>query len=95
MDIESRVALAGVTYAGNHGLEIRGPQVPDFVHDDVRRRRRQEAGRTRFQPTRNPKVRDPRGLDVVEVRTEGRQCMVCFAKGIGRKSQTDDWHLGG
>ncbi len=35
-DIGKRVAINGITYAGNHGLEIHGPGVPDFIHTDVR-----------------------------------------------------------
>jgi trehalose 6-phosphate synthase/phosphatase len=36
LDIGKRVGLDTITYAGNHGLEIHGPGVPDFVHADVR-----------------------------------------------------------
>ncbi len=35
-DIGKRVGLDAITYAGNHGLEIHGPGIPDFVHPDVR-----------------------------------------------------------
>ncbi len=35
VDIGARVGLDDITYAGNHGLEIHGPGVPDFVHTDV------------------------------------------------------------
>ena len=34
-DIEKLVSVAGITYAGNHGLEIRGPGLDEFEHDDV------------------------------------------------------------
>ena len=33
-DVSSRVGIAGLIYAGNHGLEIRGP-VLDFVHPEA------------------------------------------------------------
>ena len=33
-DVSSRVGIAGLIYAGNHGLEIRGPGL-DFVHPEA------------------------------------------------------------
>ena len=35
-DVRARVDLETVAYAGNHGLEIRGPEFDDFLHADVR-----------------------------------------------------------
>ena len=29
------VGHEGLTYAGNHGLEIRGPGIEDFAHEDL------------------------------------------------------------
>lgn len=34
-DVAKRTGVAGLTYAGNHGLEIDGPGLPPFVHEDV------------------------------------------------------------
>ncbi len=33
--ISEVVGMDGLTYAGNHGLEISGPGIPDFVHEDL------------------------------------------------------------
>jgi trehalose 6-phosphate synthase/phosphatase len=34
-NVENMVGLKDVTYAGNHGLEVRAPDLPDFQHEDV------------------------------------------------------------
>ena len=34
-DVQALVGLPGLTFAGNHGLEIDGPAVPHFVHEDL------------------------------------------------------------
>jgi trehalose-phosphatase len=34
-DIMKMVGMDSLTYAGNHGLEVHGPGMPDFRHDDV------------------------------------------------------------
>jgi len=34
-NVENMVGLKDVTYAGNHGLEVRAPDLPDFRHEDV------------------------------------------------------------
>jgi trehalose 6-phosphate synthase/phosphatase len=34
-DVRARIERAGVSFAGNHGLEIEGPGVPRFVHPDL------------------------------------------------------------
>jgi trehalose-phosphatase len=34
-DIMKMVDMKSLTYAGNHGLEVHGPNMPDFRHDDV------------------------------------------------------------
>jgi trehalose 6-phosphate synthase/phosphatase len=34
-DVRRAVAIPGLTYAGNHGLEIAGPGIPDFLHEDL------------------------------------------------------------
>jgi trehalose 6-phosphate synthase/phosphatase len=34
-NVENMVGLKDVTYAGNHGLEVRAPGLPDFQHEDV------------------------------------------------------------
>ncbi len=34
-DLMARTGVDGISYAGNHGLEIRGPGLPDFLHPDV------------------------------------------------------------
>ena len=34
-DIRSIVGHERLSYAGNHGLEIAGPDIPDFVHEDL------------------------------------------------------------
>ncbi len=34
-DVRSLVRLPGITYAGNHGLEIVGPGIESFSHEDV------------------------------------------------------------
>jgi trehalose 6-phosphate synthase/phosphatase len=34
-DVAKMVAHDGLTYAGNHGLEIRGPGIEDFAHEDL------------------------------------------------------------
>jgi trehalose 6-phosphate synthase/phosphatase len=34
-DIRSIVGNELLSYAGNHGLEIAGPDIPDFVHEDL------------------------------------------------------------
>jgi trehalose-phosphatase len=43
-DVQDVVRQPGLTFAGNHGLEIAGPEIPHFVHEDlVHYRRRAEA----------------------------------------------------
>ncbi|MEE8556672.1 MAG: bifunctional alpha,alpha-trehalose-phosphate synthase (UDP-forming)/trehalose-phosphatase [Myxococcota bacterium] len=34
-EIRGLIRLEGLTYAGNHGLEISGPNLPDFHHEDL------------------------------------------------------------
>ena len=34
-DIERLISVPGITYAGNHGLEINGPGLDEFRHEDV------------------------------------------------------------
>jgi trehalose-phosphatase len=34
-DVQDMVKQPGLTYAGNHGLEIFGPDMPHFVHEDL------------------------------------------------------------
>lgn len=34
-DVAERTGLSGLTYAGNHGLEIEGPGLPHFIQEDV------------------------------------------------------------
>jgi trehalose 6-phosphate synthase/phosphatase len=34
-DVRRMVGVDGVTYAGNHGLEIEGPRLPHFAHPDL------------------------------------------------------------
>ena len=34
-DVAAMVGHSGITYAGNHGLEIAGPGIPDFRHEDL------------------------------------------------------------
>jgi trehalose 6-phosphate synthase/phosphatase len=34
-DVSEMVGLPELTYAGNHGLEISGPEIPHFVHEDL------------------------------------------------------------
>ncbi len=35
VDVRSMVKHEGLTFAGNHGLEIEGPDFPSFVHEDL------------------------------------------------------------
>ena len=34
-NVEGIVGESGLTYAGNHGLEIEGPEIPHFEHEDL------------------------------------------------------------
>ena len=34
-DVRQIVGVPGLTFAGNHGLEIEGAGIPDFVHEDL------------------------------------------------------------
>jgi len=34
-DVRGMVDVDGLLYAGNHGLEIKGPGVDDFLHEDL------------------------------------------------------------
>ncbi|MBW2273846.1 MAG: bifunctional alpha,alpha-trehalose-phosphate synthase (UDP-forming)/trehalose-phosphatase [Deltaproteobacteria bacterium] len=57
-NVAEMVGHPGLTYAGNHGLEIRGPDIEDFAHEDL----------THYQARTAELVA---ALDVAEVHADG------------------------